>query len=59
MDQRPRIEMNGNNVNNRRTRQILGAPTVVPTAIAADNAEDIIDVLWKEMSVTKLVLLMA
>ena len=53
------MEMNDNNVNNRRTRQIIGAPTVVPTAIAADNVEDINDVLWREMSVTKLVLLMA
>ena len=50
--QRPRMVMNGNNVNNKRTRPIIGAPTVESTAIVADNAEDIIDVLWREMSVT-------
>ena len=50
--QRPRMVMNGNNVNNKRTRPIIGAPTAEPTAIVADNAEDIIDVLWREMSIT-------
>ena len=50
--QRPRMVMNGSNLNNKRTRPIIGAPTVEPTAIVADNAEDINDVLWKEMSVT-------
>ena len=50
--QRPRMVMNGNNENNKRTRPIVGAPSVESTAIIADNAEDIIDVLWREMSVT-------
>ena len=33
-------------------RPRMGAPTVESTAIVADNAEDLIDVLWREMSVT-------